>query len=167
MAGNRHLSRTILLQTLYEHDLRPSSSLDEILERNATLFPNDLDIPFMRHIADGVMKHRAEIDQLILTAAPEWPIEQVAPIDKTILRMAIYELLYWDEVPPKVAINEAVELGKAYGGENTSKFVNGVLGTIYRQSDKYIEEPPADGVSAEPVQQVLSEPKEVPDHGAN
>lgn len=140
MAGNRHLSRTILLQTLYEADLRPTAKLEDILERNCQLFPNDLDVPFIETVAKGVKDHTEEIDQLILTAAPEWPIDQVAPIDKTILRMSIYELLYWDEVPPKVAINEAVELGKAYGGENTSKFVNGVLGTIYRQSDKFVAE---------------------------
>ncbi len=137
MAGNRHLSRTILLQTLYEADLRPSANFEEIFQRNAALFPNDLDVPFMRHIAEGIANSKESIDQLILTAAPEWPIEQVAPIDKTILRMSIFELLFWNEVPPKVAINEAVELAKSYGGESTSKFVNGVLGTIYRQSDKY------------------------------
>lgn len=140
MPGNRHLSRTILLQTLYEFDLRPDEDIDDILERNLALFPGDLDEDFIKKIAYGVKDNAKEIDNLILNAAPDWPIDQVAPVDKAVLRIAIYELIFWDEVPPKVAINEAVELGKHYGGLNTSKFVNGVLGTIYRNSSKYVEE---------------------------
>jgi len=140
MAKNRHLSRIIAMQTLYEKDFRPDESLEEILERNLSLFPEDLDTDFIKKIVYGIPEHQKEIDVLILKAAPDWPIEQVAAVDKAILRLSIYELLFWDEVPPKVAIDEAVELGKQYGGINTSKFVNGVLGTIYRNSPKYSPE---------------------------
>ncbi len=115
------------------------------MARNLDLFPHDLDHDFIKKIALGVSQNAEKIDDLILKAAPDWPIDQVAPIDKAVLRIAIFELLFWDEVPPKVAINEAVELGKHYGGANTSKFVNGVLGTIYRNSDKYISKESNEG----------------------
>jgi N utilization substance protein B len=94
---------------------------------------------------DGVHQNQAAIDGIIAPAAPEWPVEQIAKIDKIILRIGVYELMIKRDVPPKVAINEAVELAKTFGGENSSKFINGVLGTIYRNSEFYEpeEEPPA------------------------
>lgn len=134
---NRHLSRMILMQSLYEWDIRPQENLDNIIERNISQYEADVDHDFIGKIKEGITKHVKEIDGLIANAAPEWPLEQVAVIDKTILRIAIEELLYADEVPVKVAINEAVELAKAFGGDNSSKFINGVLGTLYRQSDRY------------------------------
>jgi N utilization substance protein B len=73
-----------------------------------------------------------DIDEVIVKTAPEWPLEQITIIDRNILRIGIYELNFAKEVPPKVAINEAVELGKAFGGESSGKFVNGVLGTLYK-----------------------------------
>lgn len=136
---NRHLSRIITMQSLYEWDFREGSDVKEITERNIEHSGDSADKDFIMDIVQGVAKKLDEIDGLIVKAAPEWPLEQISVVDKTILRLAIYELLYCDEVPPKVAINEAVELGKTFGGENSSKFINGVLGTLYRQSEKYNE----------------------------
>lgn len=134
---NRHLSRVIIMQTLYEWDFRPHGDLAEIKKRNIDNYKEDADTSFIDSTIDGTIKNLKETDELIVKAAPEWPIEQISAIDKTILRIAIYEILHSDDIPPKVAINEAVELGKTFGGENSSKFINGVLGTVYRQSDKY------------------------------
>lgn len=137
---NRHLSRTIAMQTLYEWDMRRDIDIDEIMTRNIEEFEEDADPEYIRQVVSGAVSSSEEIDTKIEAVAPEWPIAQISPIDKAILRVAIFELLYSEEVPPKVAINEAVELSKMFGGENSSKFINGVLGTIYRSSDKYKEE---------------------------
>jgi N utilization substance protein B len=150
MASNRHLGRIVAMQTLYEHDFRGGNSeghdLSPILERNLDEFRSNIDdTQFVEDVVDGVHRHQAEIDAIIGPAAPEWPVEQIAKIDKIILRIGVYELMVKRDVPPKVAINEAVELAKTFGGENSSKFINGVLGTIYRNSDFYEpeEETPA------------------------
>ena len=143
MASNRHLGRIVSLQTLYEYDFRQSDGVtsSEILDRNLLEFEDTIeDKAFVHDVVDGVIKHSAEIDGLIGPAAPEWPVDQIARIDKIVLRIGVYELMGKKDVPPKVAINEAVELAKAFGGENSSKFVNGVLGTIYRSSDLYEQE---------------------------
>ena|SRR3990167_5923246 len=137
---NRHLSRMILMQSLYEWDVRPSEKLDEIIERNIGQYDAEVDLDFINSLKLGIQKDKDKIDALLMKAAPEWPIDQVAVIDKVILRISIYELLFGDQVPAKVAINEAVELAKSFGGENSSKFVNGVLGTLYRESDRYVAE---------------------------
>ena len=133
---NRHLSRMIAMQTLYEHAFRPDSDLNEIKERNISVYKNDVDEKFVNFLIDGVNGKASEIDESITKSAPEWPIEQISLIDKTILQIAIFELKYSVNVPAKVAINEAVELSKQFGGENSSKFINGVLGTVYEASDK-------------------------------
>lgn len=126
------------MQTLYEHDFRGESKVEPILKRNLGEFSNSIeDTNFVHDLVDGVEEHQEEIDGQIGPAAPEWPVDQIARIDKIILRIGVYELMVKRDVPPKVAINEAVELAKAFGGENSSKFVNGVLGTIYRGSDFY------------------------------
>ncbi len=150
MASNRHLGRIVAMQTLYEFDFRSGESHQQemvpILERNLNEFRSNIDdTNFVEDVATGVLKHQAAIDQVIAPAAPEWPVEQIAKIDKIILRIGVYELMIKRDVPPKVAINEAVELAKTFGGENSSKFINGVLGTIYRNSDFYEpeEEPSA------------------------
>ena len=135
--ANRHLSRSIALQTLYEWDFNGSKDLrlDKILERNIEEFgPGIEDDQFVRDIIKGVLEHRKKIDEIIAKTAPEWPLEQINLIDRNVLRLGIFELLYGkrEEVPPKVAINEAIELAKSFGGETSGKFVNGVLGTIYR-----------------------------------
>ena len=137
---NRHLSRTIAMQSLYEWDFRQAEHPWEIASRIIANVEPDADKEFIKDLLDGSVEHVAELDKMIAEAAPEWPIEQISVIDKTILRIALYELLYRVDVPPKVSINEAVELGKTYGGENSSKFINGVLGTLYRKSDRYIIE---------------------------
>jgi N utilization substance protein B len=149
MASNRHLGRIVAMQTLYEHDFRGGDTaqlgLAPILERNLDEFRSNIDdISFVEDVVEGVHQHQADIDGIIGPAAPEWPVEQIAKIDKIILRIGVYELMIKRDVPPKVAINEAVELAKTFGGENSSKFINGVLGTIYRNSDFYEpEEEPA------------------------
>ena len=138
MASNRHLGRIVALQTLYEYEFRSdakdsSVSLSGILARNIDRYRETIDdLDFIRDIVNGVHKHQKKIDGIIVPVAPEWPIEQIARIDRAVLRIAIYELLHSKDVPPKVVINEAVELAKAFGSENSSKFVNGVLGTVYR-----------------------------------
>jgi len=144
MGVTRHLLRTVALQTLYEWDFRGTENLDELLVANVEEFigkeVEKKDLPYLYALVKGVEKNQSDIDKLIQTAAPEWPLEQIAYVDKNVLRIAIYELIFSDEIPPKVAINEAVELAKAFGGENSSKFVNGVLGTIYRSSARYVPE---------------------------
>jgi len=135
--AHRHLSRSIAMQTLYEWDFnnRDNSKIDEILERNIQEFgPGLEDDKFVRDLIKGVLENLDKIDAIIVKTAPEWPLEQINLVDRNILRLGIYELLYGNhqEVPPKVAINEAIELAKSFGGETSGKFVNGVLGTIYR-----------------------------------
>jgi N utilization substance protein B len=139
MASNRHLGRIVALQTLYEYEFRVQSEdtsvdIDEILTRNLERYSTAIDDKdFVEALVKGVLLVRDDIDTKIQPIAPDWPIDQIARVDRNILRIGIYELLYKAEiVPPKVAINEAVELAKAFGSDNSSKFVNGVLGTAYR-----------------------------------
>ncbi len=139
MASNRHLGRIIALQTLYEYEFRlecedPNVSVQEILTRNLERYDDTIgDKGFVEAIVNGVLSDMTSLDETIQPIAPEWPIAQIARIDRMILRMALYELQkLTDIVPPKVVINEAVELAKAFGSDNSSKFVNGVLGTAYR-----------------------------------
>jgi N utilization substance protein B len=136
--ANRHLSRSIVLQSLFEWDLNEleKKAVHEVLGRNVAEFaPNNTDLPFMEKLLDGVMSKRPEIDLVIEKAAPEWPIDRISPVDRNILRLGLYELLFADrkEVPAKVAINEAIELAKQFGGDNSSRFVNGVLGAVYKE----------------------------------
>lgn len=136
--ANRHLSRSIVLQSLFEWDLNSLEKKDvgEVLERNVTEFaPNKTDMPFMEKLLDGVMAKQPELDLVIEKAAPEWPIDRISPVDRNILRLGLFELLFADrkEVPAKVAINEAIELAKQFGGDNSSRFVNGVLGAVYKE----------------------------------
>lgn len=130
----------IAMQTLYEHEFRPGSVLDEIEKRNIDEYKNDADESFVKFLVDGVMSKIEILDSEIIKSAPEWPIEQISLIDKSILRISIFELLFSVNVPPKVAINEAVELSKQFGGENSSKFINGVLGTVYENNEKVMKE---------------------------
>lgn len=136
--ANRHLSRSIVLQSLFEWDLNAveKKEVTDILKRNVEEFaPNKTDLPFMEKLLDGVMGKQSELDLIIEKAAPEWPIDRISPVDRNILRLGLYELLFADrgEVPAKVAINEAIELAKQFGGENSSRFVNGVLGAVYKE----------------------------------
>lgn len=141
MSANRHLGRIIALQTLYEQDFRrdvgdKKFNLAKALKRNIDRYKETVDDrKFIEALVKGVTAKQDEIDAVIVPVAPEWPIDQIARMDRSVLRMGAYELLYSDAVPPKVAINEAVELAKAFGGDNSSKFVNGVLGTILRNKE--------------------------------
>lgn len=138
MASNRHLGRIVALQALYEHEARVSAgddvNIDQVIDRNLKRYKDEIeDVEFVTRLVHGVIKHTSELDDALRPLAPEWPLEQIARVDHAVLRLSLYELLHCgDSVPPKVAINEAVELAKAFGSESSSKFVNGVLGTAYR-----------------------------------
>jgi len=136
--ANRHLSRSIAMQSLYEWDFkgRKKGNLEEIIGKNIKEFgPGMEDDSFVFSLVKGVISNQKKIDPIIEKCAPEWPLEQVTIVDRNILRLGIYELLFgnYEEVPPKVAINESIELAKSFGGESSGRFVNGVLGTIYRE----------------------------------
>lgn len=136
--ANRHLSRSIVLQTLFEWDfntITTNESID-ILHRNIAEFADSAaDLEFMKNLLSGVIAKTEDLNAIINKAAPDWPIEKISTIDRNVLRIGLYELLFSDrgEVPPKVAINEAIELAKTFGGENSGKFVNGVLGAVYKE----------------------------------
>jgi len=138
--ASRHLSRSIAMQSLYEWDFSgEKSDLEKIIERNIEEFgPGLEDKSFTWQLVTGVVANLKEIDEIIAKAAPQWPLEQISIVDRNVLRIGIYELLYGDKaaVPPKVAINEAIELAKSFGGENSGKFINGVLGTVYKEIEK-------------------------------
>ena len=137
--ASRHLSRSIVMQSLYEWDFyNKKGVLKEIVERNIKDFgPGLEDVNFIWSLIDGIIEHNLKIDKIIEKAAPEWPIPQIPIVDRNVLRIGLYELLYAnkEEVPPKVAINEAIELAKTFSGQTSGKFVNGVLGTVYKQID--------------------------------
>ena len=136
--ASRHLSRSVAMQSLYEWDFKgkKKENLKEVVNRNIDEFAAGVeDTSFIQDLVDGVVKHLEELDKIIEKAAPQWPLEQIAVVDRNILRLGLYELLFGkrEEVPPKVAINEAIELAKSFGGESSGKFINGVLGTVYRE----------------------------------
>ena len=136
--ANRHLSRSIVLQTLFEWDFNNGENLNlkEVVERNLKEFAPGLeDDDFVFFLIKQILEKRVAIDEIIQKAAPEWPIDKISIVDRNILRIGLTELLFGDrkQVPPKVAINEAIELAKTFGGENSSKFINGVLGAVYKE----------------------------------
>lgn len=146
--ANRHLARSVVLQSLFEWDFRslPDGEVPIVIKRDALEFaPGANDVSFMEDLAKSVLKKRPELDLIITKAAPDWPLDKISPVDRNILRIGLYELLFSDknEVPAKVAINEAIELAKSFGGENSGKFVNGVLGSVYKE----MGEPGKDAVS--------------------
>lgn len=138
MASNRHLGRIIALQTLYEEEMRQDAGdkdfeIEPVLKRNIARYKEMLDdVEFIEQLVRGVNAQATELDAKLQPVAPEWPIDQIARMDRLVLRIGLYELENENDVPPKVVINEAVELAKAFGGDNSSKFVNGVLGTLLR-----------------------------------
>jgi len=138
--ATRHLIRTIILQSLYEWDFyNQKPDLNKIIERNLEEFGPGIDEPeFAWKIIKGIVEHWDEINKLIEKNAPEWPLAQTPPLDRNILRIGLYELLYAskEEVPSKVAINETIEMAKNFGGENSSRFVNGVLGNVYKEMEE-------------------------------
>ena len=136
--ANRHLQRSVAMQSLFEWDFQgcQDEKSDEIIERNIEEFASGIEESgFVEALVKGTLKNRKNIDELIEKCAPEWPISQITAVDRNILRLGIYELIHgnYEEVPPKVAINEAIELAKTFGGESSARFINGVLGTIYRE----------------------------------
>jgi len=134
--SNRHLARTIALQSLYQWDFRGGrDDIHTVIAQNLADFaPSFEDNGFTENLVRGILNKRGAIDELIARYAPEWPLDQITPIDRNILRIGIFELKE-SEVPPKVAINEAIELAKAFGGETSGKFVNGVLGNIFKDME--------------------------------
>jgi len=160
--ANRHIARSIVLQALYELDFRDFSEAEvpeDIIKRDAEEFATDvIDLVFVRSLLNGVMSKKTELDLVITKAAPDWPLDKISTIDRNILRIGLYELLFADakEVPAKVAINEAIELSKNYGGEKSSKFVNGVLGSVYKE----LGEPDKDAVSKKKSKTIADIPYE-------
>jgi N utilization substance protein B len=136
--ANRHLSRSVVLQTLFEWDIRGYSlaQAKDALVRNAESQASGTgDLPFMEELLLGTLERAQDLDLVIEKAAPEWPLARIAPVDRNVLRLGLYELLFADrsKVPAKVAINEAIELAKSFGGDNSGRFVNGVLGAVYKE----------------------------------
>lgn len=138
MASNRHLGRIVAMQTLYEYVFRtdcedPSTVLGDILDRNIQRYSETIDDKdFIVKLVTGVSDDMKELDAVLQPLAPEWPLDQIARIDHIILWIGLYELINNADVPPKVVINEAVELAKSFGSDSSSKFINGVLGSAYR-----------------------------------
>lgn len=155
--SNRHLARTLALQTLFEWDFRKTgeSPVNLLSENQAEFAPQFEDNHFAEHLVQGVIKEQLSIDTQIVKYAPEWPLDQITTIDRNILRIGIYELSHPEEVPPKVAINEAIELAKAFGGDASGRFVNGVLGSLFKTM---IAEHPEIATLQEPVGETPSVP---------
>ena len=155
--ANRHVSRSVVMQTLFEWDFRDQQytlpELKSALERNAHEFaPGMDDLSYMYELLDGVVDKQAKLNDVIENAAPHWPLDKIATVDRNILRLGLYELLFGDrsEVPPKVAIDEAIELAKGFGGESSGSFVNGVIGAVYEE----IGEPGKDQTSDSKIKDI-------------
>jgi len=136
--ANRHLSRSVVLQSLFEWDFRgrKDEEISAIVKRNSKEFaPGMADVSFIEDLIKGIVSKSPELNQIIEKAAPDWPIDKISTVDRNVLRLGLYELLFSDrgEVPAKVAINEAIELAKTFGGETSGRFVNGVLGAVYKE----------------------------------
>ena len=144
--ASRHLSRTVAMQSLFEWDFNGrKEELKTIIKNNLAQFAVEIKEPeFVYSLAEGVAEKLSEIDAIIAKTAPDWPVDQIPEVDRSVLRLGIYELQFQRQAPPKVAINEAVELAKTFGGEQSGKFVNGVLGTLYKQMEAAGEISPED-----------------------
>ncbi|MEK7139276.1 MAG: transcription antitermination factor NusB [Patescibacteria group bacterium] len=144
--SNRHLARTVAMQSLYEWDFNGQTGAPRaILERNlAEIAPGMEEREFPMQLMAGVIENRAAIDQLITEYAPEWPLDKITTVDRNVLRVGIYELKFDSQIPAKVAINEAIEVAKAFGGESSGRFINGVLGAIYKKMVERGDIKPAD-----------------------
>ncbi len=146
--ASRHLARSIAMQSLYEWDFygQKEGALEGIVERNLQEFGSglqDVNRQFSRDLVFGVVDHLAQLNTIIEKAAPEWPLNQITIVDRNVLRLGLHELIYGnrEEVPPKVAINEAIELAKNFSGPSSGRFVNGVLGTVFRELESQDEKP--------------------------
>jgi len=155
--SNRHLARTIAMQTLFAWDFngKKNDDVDALVDENfANFAPQFDDGGFVRETIKNILEHSEEIDNYIRRYATEWPLEQITLVDRNVLRIGIYELLYSANIPPRVAINEAIEIAKTFGGESSGKFINGVLGAIYKDM------PAAERARREAITQKLQEAKE-------
>jgi N utilization substance protein B len=155
--SNRHLARTIAMQTLFAWDFngKKNETIEALMDENfANFAPQFDDGGFVRETIKSILEHSEEIDNYIRRYATEWPLEQITIVDRNVLRIGIYELLYSANIPPRVAINEAIEIAKAFGGESSGKFINGVLGAIYKDM------PEAEREKREAITQQLKEAKE-------
>jgi transcription antitermination protein NusB len=168
--ASRHQSRTIALQSLYEMDFRgiDPNLFEEVLTHNVQKFSqDDVDLTYAKSLLDGILKKKSEIDAIIVKAAPEWPLDKIGTVDRNVLRLGLYELIYADkkEVPAKVAINEAIEVAKFFSGETSGKFVNGVLGAVYRElygadeANKKSERSQRDKAEKKPRKELTAEEK--------
>jgi N utilization substance protein B len=147
--SNRHLSRSVVLQALFEWDFngQKNDTIKNIIDRDCGEFaPGMADTTFIQNLTKGILAKKEDLDHVIAKAAPDWPLDKISPIDRNVLRIGLYELLFADrkDVPAKVAINEAIELGKTFGGETSGRFINGVMGAVYKE----LGEPDKDAVSA-------------------
>lgn len=141
--SNRHLARTLAMQSLYQWDFhgKDTERLPDIVDTIFSEFAPDFqDDGFVDTLIRGILKNLDDIDAYITKYAPDWPLEQITVVDRNILRIGVYELLFDETIPPKVAINEAIEVGKSFGGESSGKFINGVLGAIYKKNKDAIDE---------------------------
>lgn len=136
--ANRHLARTIALQSLYEWDFAgKKSAVTELVKRNQIEFAPDFDDKeFSEKLVSNIAEKIDELNKIIEQYAPEWPLDQITVVDRNVLRIGVYELKFDTDIPPKVAINESIELAKTFGGPSSGKFVNGVLGSIYKDMQK-------------------------------
>ncbi len=139
--SSRHLARSIVLQSLYEWDFSGCKDgvIKGVIDKNIKEFGEGVgENKFIKDLATGVTEKISELDNIISAAAPEWPLPKITVVDRNVLRIGLYELLYAkkEEVPPKVAINESIELAKRFGGSSSGRFVNGVLGTVYREIEE-------------------------------
>jgi len=135
--ANRHLSRTLAMQTLFAWDFngQNTENLDELISGNFQQFaPNFNDHGFVENLVKGVIQNIDEIDKYIIKYATEWPLDQITTVDRNVLRLGVYELVFDQSIPAKVSINEAIEIAKAFGGESSGRFVNGVLGAIFKET---------------------------------
>lgn len=163
--SNRHLARTIAMQSLYQWDFlgQDDARLPEVIKFNRAEFAPDFDDGgFVQELVDGTLKRRKEIDEIITHFAPDWPLETITIVDRNILRLGCYELKFSEAVPSKVAINEAIELAKSFGGEASGRFVNGVLGAVYKDmlakgETKEIDKAPPKKKEESPVTQPPNE----------
>ncbi len=159
--ASRHFSRMIALQSLYEWEMwKNEKDVNEIIERNINNLAQDLsDKDFPRQLVAGIIEHKEELDSIIEKSAPERPLAQINTVDRNILRLGLYELLFEksEDVPPKVAINEAVELAKNFGSENSYSFINGVLGTVYKAIEQVKPESEEESVPRESSEEQINE----------
>jgi N utilization substance protein B len=140
------------MQTLYQWDFNGNQNdkIADYLQKNFKNFaPGFNDENFSLNLVRGVLKNQPAIDQYLAKYAPEWPLNQITLIDRNVLRIGIYELVFDQDIPSRVAINEAIELAKTFGGESSGKFVNGVLGAVFKNQGEKERDKVVNNVSQE------------------